>query len=357
MIRVLTVALALTAPALFGQPLPQKEALALFERVTQLMESTAVPVPGLARAAAPVLESGRQTLINLKATQPHTELTYDFLANVRAYLALFDSVAKPQPFPETARQQVAELRESVDRIEAHFRALMAQKERQLRSPDRDNLRRYAEANEKLGPPVEGRPRVVFLGDSITDGWRLHEYFPDRDFVNRGISGQITSEMLARMKADVIDLKPKAVLVLAGTNDIARGVPLNVIQDNLTMIADLAEHYDIHPIFASLLPISDYHKKDNPQYERSKQRPPQTIAAMNQWIRGFCAKREYPFVNYYAEMADASGFLKPDLADDGLHPNAKGYRIMAPLALAAVTKAAVPPPPEPKQQRKRRLGIF
>jgi lysophospholipase L1-like esterase len=79
--------------------------------------------------------------------------------------------------------------------------------------------------------------------------------------------------------------------------------------------------------------------------------------MNQWIRGFCAKREYPFVNYYAEMADASGFLKPDLADDGLHPNAKGYRIMAPLALAAVTKAAVPPPPEPKQQRKRRLGIF
>ena len=357
MIRVLTLALALSAPALFAQALAQKEALALFDRVTQLMESTAVPVPGLARAAAPLLENARQTLINLKASQANTELTYDFVASVRAYLALFDSVAKPQPFPDTARQQVAELRESMDRMEAHFRGLMALKERQLRSPDRDNLRRYAEANEKLGPPVEGRPRVVFLGDSITDGWRLHEYFPDRDFVNRGISGQITGEMLGRMKADVLDLKPAAVLVLAGTNDIARGVPVEVIQNNLTMIADLAERYKINPVFASVLPISDYHKNNNPQYERSKQRPPQTISALNQWLRGFCAKREYTFVNYYSEMADASGFLKADLADDGLHPNAKGYRIMAPLALAAVGKAAVPPPPPEPKQRKRRLGIF
>ena len=89
-------------------------------------------------------------------------------------------------------------------------------------------------------PSPGRPRVVFLGDSITDGWRLNEYFSDRDFVNRGISGQITGEMLGRMKADVIDLKPEAVLVLAGTNDIARGVPLKTIEDNLAMIADLAE---------------------------------------------------------------------------------------------------------------------
>jgi lysophospholipase L1-like esterase len=248
---------------------------------------------------------------------------------------------------------VAELRESLDRIEAHFRALLAFKEAQLRNPDRDNLRRYAEANEKLPAPAPNRPRVVFLGDSITDGWRLNEYFPDRDFVNRGIGGQISGEMLGRMKADVIDLQPRAVLVLAGTNDIARGVPPKVIQDNLTMIADLADHHKIKPLFASLLPISDYHKGVNPQFERSRQRPPQSIAAMNQWIRGFCAKRDYTFVDYYSETADASGFLKADLGDDGLHPNAKGYRVMAPVALEAIEKTLAPPPaPDPKPRRRR-----
>lgn len=353
MIRVLMLAAALMMPALHGQTLPQKEALTLYDRVTQLMESTALPVPGLGRAAAPVLENARQTLINLRASALHTELTYEFLANVRAYLALFDSVKKPQPFPETARQQVAELRESVDRVETHLRALMALKEQQLRSPDRDNLKRYAESNEKLGPKQPGRPRIVFLGDSITDGWRLNEYFPDRDFVNRGIGGQVSGEMLGRMRADVIALQPEAVLILAGTNDIARGVPLTTIQDNLTMIADLADHYKIKPIFASILPISDYHKGQNPQYERSRQRPPQTIAAMNQWLRSLCARREYVFVNYYPEMADASGFMKPDLADDGLHPNAKGYRIMAPLALEAITKVVTPAAAAPEERRKRR----
>jgi lysophospholipase L1-like esterase len=351
--RILLLALALASPVLHGQLLPPKEALALYDRVTQLMESTAVPVPGLGRAAAPVLENARQGLINLQAGQPHSGLTYEFLTNTRAYMALFDSVSKPQPFPETARRQVAELREAVDRMEAHFRALLAQKETQLRNPDRDNLRRYAETNEKQGPPVAGRPRVVFLGDSITDGWRLNEYFPDRDFVNRGIGGQITGEMLGRMKADVIDLQPKAVLILAGTNDIARGVPLKTIQDNLTMIADLADHYKIKPLFASILPISDYHRKENPQFERSKQRPPQTIVEMNRWIRGFCARRDYPYIDYYSEMVDASSFLKPDLADDGLHPNAKGYRVMAPLALAVIDKATAPPPPPEPKGRKRR----
>jgi lysophospholipase L1-like esterase len=353
--RALLFSVALAASALYGQMMPPKEALVLYERVTQLMESTTVPIPGLGRAAAPVLENARQALINLQASQPHSGITYEFLTNVRAYMALFDSVTKPQPFPETARRQVSELREAVDRIESHFRSLLVQKETELRTPDRDALRRYAEANEKQPPVMPGRPRVVFLGDSITDGWRLNEYFPDRDFVNRGISGQITGQMLGRMKADVIDLQPRAVLILAGTNDIGRSVPLKTIQDNLTMIADLADHYKIKPLFASILPISDYHKKENPQFERSRQRPPATIGEMNRWIRGFCAKRDYIYIDYYSEMADASGFIKPDLADDGLHPNAKGYRIMAPLALEAINKAVAPPappPPEPKQGKKR-----
>jgi lysophospholipase L1-like esterase len=314
----------------------------LYNRTVQLMESTSVAVPELARAGAPVVENARQAMATLRATpSQHGGLTYTFLTNLRAYLALADSVPKPFPFPEHAQKQFSELRDGYHRLDVHFRALLEQKESQLRNSDRDNLARYAEANLKLGPPQPGRPRVVFLGDSITDGWRLNEYFADRDVVNRGISGQITGEMLGRMKADVLDLRPAMVLVLAGTNDIARGVSLRTIQNNLTMIADLAEAHKIKPAFASLLPVSDYHKDQNPQYEQTKRRPPQTIREINQWLANFCRQRSYPYVDYFSAMADASGHLKADLSGDGLHPNSAGYRIMAPLAQAAIEKAAAP----------------
>ncbi len=228
------------------------------------------------------------------------------------------------------------------------------KEAQLRDPDRDALQRYAEANLKIGAPQPGAQRVVFLGDSITDLWRLNEYFPpERDFVNRGISGQITGQMLGRMKADVIDLKPALVLVLAGTNDIARGVPVKTIQDNLTMIADLAAANKIKPLFASLLPVSDYHKADDPLYERSRRRPPETIRAVNDWLRKFCRDRNLPYVDYYAQLVDASGFLKTDVSDDGLHPNSKGYRLMAPVVQEVLDKL-LQPAPAPK---KRRFPLF
>ena len=154
------------------------------------------------------------------------------------------------------------------RLEAHFRALLDSKDAQLRSPDRDNLVRYSEANRKLPPPAAGKPRVVFFGDSITDLWRLNEYFSDRDFVNRGISGQITGEMLGRFKADVLNLQPAAVLILAGTNDLARNIPLVTIEDNYGMMATLASAHNIKVIFASVLPVSDYHKDQNPAYEMS-----------------------------------------------------------------------------------------
>ena len=142
-------------------------------------------------------------------------------------------------------------------------------------------------------------------------------------MNRGISGQITGEMLGRMKADVIDLKPAAMLVLAGTNDIARGVPLSAIENNLTMIADLADLYKIKPMFASVLPISDYHKDVNPRYEMSKARPPSAIIELNRWLEAFCKQRHYPYVDYFSKMVDPSGYMKADLADDGLHPNSAG----------------------------------
>jgi len=356
----LTVAVLL-APCVHGQSnqlLSNAEALQLCTRVTQLIESTGVAVPGLARAGLPMLENARQALVNLQGGSPQNAvITYRFLEDARAYLALADSMPKPYPFPEAARKQFVELRDSIDRVESHFEALLDQKEKQLRSPDRDNLKRYAEANEKVGPPSAGRPRVVFLGDSITDGWRLNEYFEGRDFVNRGISGQITGEMLGRMQADVIDLKPAAVLVLAGTNDIARGVSLRAIENNLTMIADLAEFHKIKPMFASVLPVSDYHKNVNPRYEMSRQRPPATILELNRWLRQFCEKRNFAYVDYFAALVDASGFLQADMADDGLHPNAKGYRVMAPVALAAIDRVLKVRPQTVPEVKKKRFGVL
>ncbi|MEN6534662.1 MAG: GDSL-type esterase/lipase family protein [Bryobacteraceae bacterium] len=339
---VLAIAAALCLTPAYAQQnalLSMNDAAALFDRAVQLMESTSVTVPELARAGAPLAENARQALVTMKATDVRNPtLVYTFLTNARAYLTLTDMVPKPYPLPEQAHGQFLELRDAVERAEVHFRALIDSKEKQIKNPDRDNLARYAEANTKLAGPQAGRPRVILFGDSITDFWRLHEYFADRDFVNRGISGQITGEMLGRMKADVIDLKPSCMLILAGTNDIARGVAVKTIENNLQMIADVATANGIRPIFASLLPISDYNRKPSATGPMQRERrPPATIRAINQWLQGFCKQRGYTYVDYYSRLADASGFLMADASDDGLHPNAKGYRLMAPLALEAIDK--------------------
>jgi lysophospholipase L1-like esterase len=329
--------------------------LALGHRIVELMEATTLVLPGMLQAGAPAGENVRQALTTMEATSAqNSSLIFTFLTNTRAYLALADVMPKPFPFPEQARRQMEELRNAVDRLDSHFRALLDQKETQARNPDRDNLKRYAEANARLAPPAAEVPRVVFLGDSITDAWRLNEYFPGRDFVNRGISGQITGEMLGRMKADVIDLKPRAVIVLAGTNDLARGVPIPAIENNLAMIASLAEANNIKPLFASVLPISDYHKDVNPRFAMSKSRPPAAILELNRWLRQFCTQRGYSYVDYFSAMVDKAGFLKAELADDGLHPNSAGYRVMGPVAQAAIDGIAAAKPPK---AAKKRLGIF
>ncbi len=349
--RFVWAALLLAASLVQARPLSNKEAFELYDRSVQLMESTAVVIPELARAGAPVTENARQALITMRGLgRQNVGVTYSFLTNVRAFLALADVVQKPSPFPEEAAKQFNELRNGLIRIEDNFRELLDQREREIANPDRDQLARYAEANGKAGAPQPGKPRVVFLGDSITDGWRLNEYFSDRDFVNRGISGQITGQMLGRMKADVIDLKPAAVIVLAGTNDIARGIPVSVIENNLAMIADLAQAHNITPIFASVLPVSDYHKDENPAWEMTKRRPPETIRNLNAWIQSFCRQRNYVYADYFSALVDQAGFLKAEAANDGLHPNSAGYRLMAPIALAAIDKA-VPAAPEKGKRRK------
>jgi lysophospholipase L1-like esterase len=310
----------------------------------QLMEAGGISVPDLHNATAPLVENAKQSCIQLQAAATAAGPTYTLLSNLRAYNSLADAVPKPFPFPETARRQFAELRDNASRLDAHFRALIDRKEAQIVAPDRDNLDRYTDDNRKVQAPNPRNPRVVFLGDSITDLWRLNEYFPDHDFINRGIGGQVTSQMLARFKADVIDLHPEAVLILGGTNDLQRGTPLVTIENNYQMLSDLASMYKIKVIFASVTPVSDAHMDVNPAFEQTQKRPPLYINALNDWIQQLCTQRGYTYLDYFSVLMDKKGLMQADLSDDGLHPNSKGYRLMAPVALAAIQKTVKAPAP-------------
>lgn len=344
------------AAAAWAQDAPKmltdQTVLAQYDRVLQLIEAGGVASPELGRAGVPLAENMRmakESLQFLGVRNP--QLHYRFMANLKAYLLVAESVPKPVNFPAMAKQQLAELRDDLLLIEAYFLKQVEELQTDLRSPDRDNLKRYKDADATLSKPAPKNPRVVFLGDSITDFWRLNEYFPGKDFVNRGISGQITGQMLGRFYADVVRLQPAAVLVLAGTNDIARGVDPAAIQNNLSMMFDLADAHKIKVIAASILPVSDHHKPANPSWERTKQRPLWAIQEMNKWLQAQCDQRGYVYLNYYPALAAADGQMAPNLADDGLHPNPQGYRVMAPLALAAIEKSLNPPKPA---ARKRRL---
>jgi len=321
-------------------------------RLSELMEAGGVAIPDLARAAAPVIENTRQTCIQLRILPGRGQITYSLMTNLRAYLALADSVPKPFPFPDAAQKQLTELRDDATRLDVHFRALLDSRDALLANPDPADLKRYAEADRKLGAPVSSKPRVVFFGDSITDFWRLNEYFPDRDYINRGIAGQPSGQLLQRIKEDVIDLHPEAVLILVGTNDLARGTPVSAIEDNYQMLADLAAVNQIKVLFASVTPVSDYHKDQDPSYERTPQRPAAFILALNAWLQRFCTQRGYGYVDYHAATVDPAGQFKEDLSDDGLHPNAKGYRLMAPLASAGIDRILAPV--ESSAKPKKRL---
>jgi len=357
--RSLCLALAVAATLAAqqtGSPsalLSSQELIQIDTRVVQLVEATMVSTPALSRAGAPLLEDARHALNNLRFAPRSLDATYRFLTAMRAYLALADAIPRPYPFPKTAQDQFTELRDSVARLDSHFAAAMSATDRALNGPDPDNLARYGDTNLRMQPPNPNKPRVVFMGDSITDNWRLNEYFPDRDFVNRGISGQTTDEMLGRFMADVVNLKPSAVLIAGGTNDIGRGMPIAAAGNNLRAMAEIAHANGIRVAIAALLPVSDYHKEADPAFERSRLRPPEQIRQLNHWIEGYCAEHDCTFVNYYPEMVDAAGFLQTDLSDDGLHPNGKGYRIMAPVALKALDNLAASSP----QQKPRRRRLF
>jgi lysophospholipase L1-like esterase len=204
--------------------------------------------------------------------------------------------------------------------------------------DFGELARYREANAKLKPPAVGERRVVFYGDSITDIWPLDRSFPSQPFINRGIGGQTTSQMLIRFRSDVIDLQPAAVVILAGTNDIAGNtgpISLTEIEGNLASMAELAKAHGIRVVLSSVLPVHNYTPEAKPYFPL---RPPDQIRELNRWLQDYCAREKCVYLDYYTALLNEKGFLRKELAEDGLHPNAAGYAIMAPLAKAAIVKA-------------------
>jgi lysophospholipase L1-like esterase len=223
--------------------------------------------------------------------------------------------------------------------------------------DWNQLGRYHQANQQLKQQPVPKGRVVFMGDSITDFWNLAESFPAKPYVNRGISGQTTSQMLVRMYPDVLDLKPAAVVLLAGINDVSRNTgpsTAEMIEQNIMAMTELAQHHGIKVILCSLLPVSDYpYLKQNaatdsssagargaapPRIKMTEGHPPADILKLNGWIKDYAARVNATYVDYLSAFVDEKGWLKDAYSADGLHPNAAGYTVMNGVLAAALQKA-------------------
>lgn len=209
---------------------------------------------------------------------------------------------------------------------------------QAQLSDWADLARYREDDTALPQPASGEQRVVFYGDSITDGWGRSTgtgpFFPGKPYVNRGISGQTTPQMLVRFEQDVVSLHPAAVVILAGTNDIAGNTGPStpeMIEDNFTAMTAIAKSNGIKVILASITPAYDYPWRPGVQ-------PVAEIRALNEWLRDFCASNGCVYLDYYDSMADDKGAMLPGYSVDGVHPTAKGYAVMAPLAERAIAQA-------------------
>jgi lysophospholipase L1-like esterase len=199
-----------------------------------------------------------------------------------------------------------------------------------------NLRRYQPANAALPAPATGENRVVFYGNSITDSWAQHFplMFPGKPYIGRGVSGQTTPQLLVRFHQDVVALRPKVVVILAGTNDIAGNSgpsTLEMIEDNLTAMTEIAKQHGIRVVLSSVLPVFDYPWKRGIK-------PAPKIIALNAWMKRYAAEVHETYLDYHSAMADARGGLPAATSRDGVHPNEAGYRIMAPLAEAAIAMA-------------------
>lgn len=201
--------------------------------------------------------------------------------------------------------------------------------------DYGDLLRYRAADAKLGNPQPGEQRVVFFGDSITDIWDLNQSFPGKGYINRGISGQTTEQMLVRFRQDVVDLHPAVVVILAGTNDIAGNTgaeTLGQIEGDFETMAEVAKANGIRVVLSSLTPENG----TRPEWTTyTVLRPPQKIVQLNGWIQQYCKANGLVYLDYYSAMVDGQGRMKPELTRDGLHPSAAGFAVMAPLAERAI----------------------
>jgi lysophospholipase L1-like esterase len=204
--------------------------------------------------------------------------------------------------------------------------------------DFGQLSRYRAEDAALATPAKGEKRVVFFGDSITEAWKLGQYFPGKPYVNRGISGQTTPQMLLRFREDVVDLHSNVVVILAGTNDLAgtTGPESNEdIEANYASMADLSRANGIRVVFSSVLPVHNYSHGGEDYFA---QRPMSRILVLNTWLKDYCTRSRIVYLDYFSAMVDDKGLLRKDLADDGLHPNDAGFKIMSPLAESAIAKA-------------------
>jgi lysophospholipase L1-like esterase len=196
------------------------------------------------------------------------------------------------------------------------------------------LARFKEEDSKVGPPAAGENRVVFMGDSITEGWHLGDSFPGKPYINRGISGQTTPQMLVRFRQDVIALKPKVVVILGGTNDIAGNTgpeTLEEIEDNLASMADLARSNGIRVVLCSIMPAFDYAWAPG-------MAPAEKIVTVNKWMKAYAADHGDVYVDFHTAMKDERDGLPKTLSPDGVHPTAAGHAVMAPLVQAGIDQA-------------------
>jgi lysophospholipase L1-like esterase len=265
-----------------------------------------------------------------------------FAALVAAAAVLVAAGAAAQP---PAAAQAAQPPAAVPSCAELAQALNSVMRNDVRLRDWAALGRYRETNRSLGRPRPGEARVVFMGDSITDSWqqpRFGRFFDGRPYIDRGISGQTTPQMLVRFRADVVDLQPKAVVILAGTNDIAGNTGPATdeeIQGSLASMCELARASGIRVVLASITPVSAYHvKPGSGATPQTTARPMARILAINRWLKGYAAANGHEYLDYFSAMVDATGVLREDLSDDDLHPNVAGYGVMAPLAEAAIAKA-------------------
>jgi lysophospholipase L1-like esterase len=200
----------------------------------------------------------------------------------------------------------------------------------VRIEDLGELQKYRTANSQLGPDPS---RVVFFGDSITYLWKLQKSFPTRNYINRGIGGQTSADMLVRFREDVIDLHPKTVVILAGINDFfwrtersdSDEQTLANLEANDQTMAELAELHHIRLAFVSILPVHNYGYSAKITYARI---PKGVVVRANEWLKGLCAQHGYQYIDYYSAMVDDHGMLREELSDDGIHPNQAGYSTMA-----------------------------